>query len=192
MRRFAACTLIALASLGIATAGEIRAQAPLLPTPSCPPGVGLTVISAPLTQPGWPAIVQVALSRPVNLKPESAGDPTALLLFYLVDNLLVPPEFAIPVGDTSSTIAAQPGGPVLPGVPSRSPKIIASASSTVDLGVLQPGPHVVFVELGQSDHLACEANGSVNFSAVPPLPPSSVLPQPMRPPGAGDGGLLPD
>jgi len=92
-----------------------------------------------------PSSVSVTVSPQINIKAASAGDPTSFHLHYFVD--------------TEATAAGT-------AVPTGNPKIIHSGSTTQDLGALTAGSHTVTVVLGQFNHVACDARGSVTFTSV--------------------------
>ena len=129
----------------MALGGLALAQAPTptaAPIAACPTGATLTV-SPPTAS--APSTVSVTVSPQLNIKAASAGDPTSFHLHYFVDTDATAAGTAVPTGD---------------------PKIIHSGSTTQDLGALTAGSHTVTVVLGQFNHVACDARGSVTFTSV--------------------------
>jgi hypothetical protein len=112
----------------------------LAQTPAaCPTGVTVTVAPPDATA---PTTVTVALAPPVNIVAATAADPTSYHLHYFVDTLATSAGTVIPAGN---------------------PKIIHSASLTQEVGPLTAGTHTVTVVLGQLNHTACDARGTVTF-----------------------------
>jgi hypothetical protein len=94
--------------------------------------------------------VTVSITPSLNIKSPTAGDPTSFHVHYFID--------------TPATAAGQT-------VPMGNPKIIHSASLSQDVGALSAGSHTVTVVLGQVNHTACDARGSVTFDVAAPTPP---------------------
>lgn len=68
-------------------------------------------------------------------------------------------------------------------MPSGNPKIIHGASTTQNLGSLSAGQHTAWAVLGQLNHVACDARGSVSFTVAQP----TTAPTPSS---TGAGGFL--
>jgi hypothetical protein len=119
----------------------------------CPAGVTLTVLAPDAAA---PTTVNVTIAPALNIRAASAGDSTSFHLHYFVDTTPTPAGAAIPTDDS---------------------KVIHSGSTSQDLGALTPGMHTVAVVLGQFNHTACEARGSVTFivgqSVGAPIAPKS-------------------
>jgi hypothetical protein len=131
------------------------ATATASPTPAaCPSGVTITV-AAPTA--AAPSTVSVMVTPSLNIKSPMAGDPTSFHLHYFIDTAPTQAGTTVPMGN---------------------PKIIHSAALTQDVGSLAPGSHTVWVVLGQVNHTACNARGSVTFTVTAPTPPRT-----------GDAGL---
>ncbi len=155
-------TLASLLAAGALTSGYGVATTQAQNISPCPTGVTISV-----TPPAaGSATVTVATSPAVTIKPASEGDPASFHLHYFVD--------------TPAVAAGEP-------VPTGNPKIIHSGKTTQDLGSLAAGEHTVTVVLGQVNHMACEARGSVTFTSATAVTAAPAAPVPAA---TGSGGLL--
>lgn len=112
-----------------------------------------------------PTTVSVSIEPEIPIKPAADADPASFHLHYFVDTEAVAAGTLVPAGD---------------------PQVIHSASTSVDLGALTPGEHTVTVVVGQMDHTACDARGTVSFTVEDAAP----APAPTAP-ATGNAGLLP-
>lgn len=164
--------VLACAALGARETSAVSAQTP---PATCPSNLSIAV-TAPIAG-GVTTPVTVVITPTLNLKAAAAQDPTSFHLHYYVDI------------DPTKTL--NQGIPI----PTGDPKIIHSASLAQDIGPLGPGPHTVWVVVGQASHQACGtgSDGSIvtasttfNVPALSPAPP--VGGQPV-PPSTGSGGV---
>lgn len=147
MLRRISSLLLVLTLASMAAFASFATASAQVPTPTATPPAqaacptGVTVAVAPPTS-AAPTTVSVTLTPAQTIKAASAGDPQSLHLHYFID---------------STPTAA---GTV---VPSNVPTIIHSGALTQDLGALTAGTHTVTAVVGQFNHTACEARGSVTF-----------------------------
>ncbi len=164
----AGVALMLAVATGVAQAQTATPTATPTPVPTVAPCPTATVVVTAPTS-AAPTTVSVAITPTLNVKAATDGDPTSFHVHYFVD--------------TPATAA----GAV---VPSGDPKIIHAAALTQNLGALAAGSHTVEVVLGQFNHTACAARGSVTFTvaAQQAATPAATAAAPSAP-ATGSAGL---
>lgn len=166
MLRRSACLLFAALAMLSVPFGILARTASAQTIAACPSGVTITVAPPAAAA---PTTVSVTVTPALNIKPAAAVDTTSFHLHYFVDTAPTATGTEIPIGDA---------------------KIIHSATTTQDLGSLSLGQHTVVVVLGQLNHTACDARGSVTFTvgqAAVTQPVGAATPVAPR---AGNAGLF--
>ncbi|MSQ36661.1 MAG: DUF4399 domain-containing protein [Dehalococcoidia bacterium] len=156
---FAVATGVAQAQTPSPTATVSPTAAPTVAP--CP--TATVVVTAPTA--AAPTTVSVAITPTLNVKPAADGDAASFHVHYFID--------------TPATAA----GSV---VPTDDAKIIHAAALTQNLGALAAGAHTVEVVLGQFNHTACAARGSVTFTVAATQAATAVAPSA---PATGSAGL---
>ena len=145
--------------LPLAAVGGTASAQTLAECPDVTVTVAAPTADAPMT-------VSVSIAPEIPIKPAADADPASYHLHYFVDTEAVAAGTLVPAGD---------------------PQVIHSAATSVDLGALTPGEHTVTVVVGQMDHTACDARGTVSFTVEEEV---ASAPAPAAP-ATGNAGLVP-